>query len=293
MNNQFTPRVGDIITYSKEEANRLRSPYIGSEHLLLGLIRDGGGKAYESLFNMQVDPKQLKAEIEHELQAKEMPWHDNNVSFNEEASRILKLCILEAKLQRSPVADAEHILLAMMKQTGNQASLLLGRFGVTYDKILEALSLKIDRPRSGFGLDEDEEEEDQRPQPSPTGNMANAQAQTAKTARPTRETPILDNFSTDMTRAAEEGKLDLVVGREKEIERVAQILSRRKKNNPVLIGEPGVGKSAIVEGLALRIVQKKVSRILFNKRVVNLDMASVVAGTKYRGQFEERIRGIV
>lgn len=299
MNNQFTPRVSDIITYSKEEANRLNSPHIGSEHLLLGLLREGTGKAYDSLIHLQIDLGQMKSMVENNIRNKYIPCNDENISFNVEASRILKLCILEAKLLKCEMADAEHMLLAMLKQQQNEAANVLGQFGITYDKVLNSLSLKVDRPRSGFGLDEEDEEEDERvpfqqPKNNPSGdNFTNYQTQTAKTSKPTFETPILDNFSMDLTKAAEERKLDPVVGREKEIERVAQILSRRKKNNPVLIGEPGVGKSAIVEGLALRIVQKKVSRILFNKRVVTLDMASVVAGTKYRGQFEERIRGIL
>ena len=299
MNNQFTPRVSDIITYSKEEANRLNSPHIGSEHLLLGLLREGTGKAYDSLVHLQIDLGQMKSMVENNIRTKYTPCSDENISFNVEASRILKLCILEAKLLKCEMADAEHMLLAMLKQQQNEAANVLGQFGLTYDKVLNSLSLTVDKPRSGFGLDEEDEEEDERtpfqqPKNNPSGdNFNNYQTQTAKTSKPTFETPILDNFSMDLTKAAEEGKLDPVVGREKEIERVAQILSRRKKNNPVLIGEPGVGKSAIVEGLALRIVQKKESRILFNKRVVTLDMASVVAGTKYRGQFEERIRGIL
>ena len=297
MNNQFTKRVSDIIMYSKEEANRLRTPYIGPEHLLLGLLRNGEGKAIEALFNLQIDLKKLKEEVEKGL----LEHTDNglnyneDVNFNEEASRILKLCILEAKLQKCQSADAEHILLAIMKQKNNNASRILEGHDVTYDKLQEHLALQPDGTRSGFGLgeDEDEDEEDYPPTAGkPSSGQAGQQVKPAQ-PKPSNDTPMLDNFGTDMTRAAEEGKLDPVVGREKEIERVAQILSRRKKNNPILIGEPGVGKSAIVEGLALRIVEKKVSRILFNKRVVTLDMASVVAGTKYRGQFEERIRAIL
>ena len=298
MNNQFTPKVSDIITYSKEEANRLFSTYIGPEHLLLGLLRDGQGRAVDALCNLLVNLKELKREIEQDLKvnASDEANYDANINFNEEASRILKLCILEAKLQKQAAADAEHILLAIMRQKNNKASRILEKHEVTYDKLLEHLYLQPNVPRSGFGLDEeDEDEEDNFTQHSSNSSNSYSNAQKVHSAqtKPTNETPILDNFSTDMTKAAEEGKLDPVVGRDKEIERVAQILSRRKKNNPILIGEPGVGKSAIVEGLALRIVQKKVSRILFNKRVVTLDMASVVAGTKYRGQFEERIRGIL
>ena len=300
MNNQFTPRVSDIITYSKEEAIRLKNSYIGPEHLLLGLLREGEGKAIEALFNLQIDLKQLKIEIENKLndvQDNDLPFNEN-INFNDVASRILKLCILEARQMKCEAVDSEHILLAIMRQKNNKASLLLEEHEVTYEKIMEALTLQPDAPRAGLGFDEDEDEEDdrgmlQRPQ-NPQGQGGNSQqTRTTQQKKTANDTPILDNFGTDLTRAAEEGKLDPVVGREKEIERVAQILSRRKKNNPVLIGEPGVGKSAIVEGLALRIVEKKVSRILFNKRVMTLDMASVVAGTKYRGQFEERIRSII
>ena len=299
MNNQFTPRVTDIITYSKEEANRLNNSYIGPEHLLLGVLREGDGKAIEVLFKLNIDLKELKKEIENILQTNEtdIPTRFEDLNFNTEASRILKLCILEARLMKCEAVDTEHILLAIMKQKNNNASQLLEEHEVTYDKVIEMLAPKIDpAPRAGLGFDEDEDEEEERPlinRPQGGSQPGGSQQTRTQQKKSANDTPILDNFSTDLTKAAEEGKLDPVVGREKEIERVAQILSRRKKNNPVLIGEPGVGKSAIVEGLALRIVQKKVSRILFNKRVVTLDMASVVAGTKYRGQFEERIRSII
>ena len=300
MNNQFTPRVSDIITYSKEEANRLCNSYIGPEHLLLGILREGEGKAIEVLFNLQIDLKQLKTEIENRLRLvpDDALMHADDINFNDVASRILKLCILEARQMKCEAVDSEHILLAIMRQKNNKASQLLEEHEVTYDKVMEMLTLQPDAPRAGLGFDEDEEDEDdrsmlQRPQNTQGQGNGSQQTRTAQQKKTANDTPILDNFGTDLTKAAEEGKLDPVVGREKEIERVAQILSRRKKNNPVLIGEPGVGKSAIVEGLALRIVQKKVSRILFNKRVMTLDMASVVAGTKYRGQFEERIRSII
>ena len=300
MNNQFTPRVSDIINYSKEEANRLCNSYIGPEHLLLGILREGEGKAIEVLFNLQIDLKQLKIEMENRLRdmTEDTLLHPEDISFNEVASRILKLCILEARQMKCEAVDSEHILLAIMRQKNNKASQLLEEHEVTYNKVMEMLTLQPDAPRAGLGFDEDEEDEDdrnmlQRPQNPQSQGGSTQQTRTTQQKKTANDTPILDNFGTDLTRAAEEGKLDPVVGREKEIERVAQILSRRKKNNPVLIGEPGVGKSAIVEGLALRIVEKKVSRILFNKRVVTLDMASVVAGTKYRGQFEERIRSII
>ena len=293
MNNQFTQRVSDIIMYSKEEANRLRNSYIGPEHLLLGLIREGEGKAIEILFNLQINLQDIKNQLEAIVKnnAENDTTYDENISFNEKASKVLKLCILEAKLLRNIAADSEHILLAIMKVKDNAAFHVLESNGVTYEKI--KLTLQPDT-HAGLEFSEDEDEDEDIRQ-SPSGNKSNAAQQQARPAqkKPANDTPVLDNFGTDMTKAAEEGKLDPVVGRVKEIERLAQILSRRKKNNPILIGEPGVGKSAIVEGLALRIVEKKVSRILFDKRVIALDMTAVVAGTKYRGQFEERIRSIL
>lgn len=293
MNNQFTQRVSDIIMYSKEEANRLRNSYIGPEHLLLGLIREGEGKAIEILFNLQINLQDIKNQLEAIVKnnAENDTTYDENISFNDKASKVLKLCILEAKLLRNIAADSEHILLAIMKVKDNAAFHVLESNGVTYEKI--KLTLQPDT-HAGLGFSEDEDEDEDIRQ-SPSGNKSNAAQQQARPAqkKPANDTPVLDNFGTDMTKAAEEGKLDPVVGRVKEIERLAQILSRRKKNIPILIGEPGVGKSAIVEGLALRIVEKKVSRILFDKRVIALDMTAVVAGTKYRGQFEERIRSIL
>ena len=293
MNNQFTQRVSDIIMYSKEEANRLRNSYIGPEHLLLGLIREGEGKAIEILFNLQINLQDIKNQLETIVKnnVENDTTYDENISFNDKASKVLKLCILEAKLLRNIAADSEHILLAIMKVKDNAAFHVLESNGVTYEKI--KLTLQPD-PHAGLGFSEDEDEDEDIRQ-NPSSNKSNAAQQQARPAqkKPANDTPVLDNFGTDMTRAAEEGKLDPVVGRVKEIERLAQILSRRKKNNPILIGEPGVGKSAIVEGLALRIVEKKVSRILFDKRVIALDMTAVVAGTKYRGQFDERIRSIL
>lgn len=293
MNNQFTQRVSDIIMYSKEEANRLRNSYIGPEHLLLGLIREGEGKAIKILFNLQINLQDIKNQLETIVKnnVENDTTYDENISFNDKASKVLKLCILEAKLLRNIAADSEHILLAIMKVKDNTAFHVLESNGVTYEKI--KLTLQPD-PHAGLGFSEDEDEDEDIRQ-NPSSNKSNAAQQQARPAqkKPANDTPVLDNFGTDMTRAAEEGKLDPVVGRVKEIERLAQILSRRKKNNPILIGEPGVGKSAIVEGLALRIVEKKVSRILFDKRVIALDMTAVVAGTKYRGQFEERIRSIL
>lgn len=293
MNNQFSQRVSDILVYSKEEAERLRNNYIGPEHLLLGLIRDGEGKAIDLLSKFHVDLQSIKKEIESSLV--ELYW-DNFASsdeliLNESAARVLKLCILEARLLKSSVADSEHILLAILKDKKNLAAEVLERNDVNYSSVFELAALKPD-VNSGLGFDEEEEDE-LNEKSSSDRTFQQAHTQNIQQKKPANDTPVIDSFGVDLTKAAEEGKLDPVVGREKEIERIAQILSRRKKNNPILIGEPGVGKSAIVEGLAIRIVEKKVSRILFDKRVIALDMTAVVAGTKYRGQFEERIRSIL
>ncbi len=294
MNNQFSQKVADIIVYSKEEANRLQNNYIGPEHLLLGIIRDGESKAAEILFNLNIDLKEIKKQIESQLQLLADGEMDSNgeISLNSRATKVLKLCILEARLMKKETADSEHVLLAILKDNDNMAASILEEHNVFYRTVIEQLSLLPD-VRSGLGFTEDDDEESEMHQERSANEPAGRRHTHSATQKPANDTPVLDNFGTDMTRAAEEGKLDPIVGREREIERLAQILSRRKKNNPVLIGEPGVGKSAIVEGLALRIVQKKVSRILFNKRVVSLDMTSVIAGTKYRGQFEERIRSIL
>ncbi|WP_297328796.1 ATP-dependent Clp protease ATP-binding subunit [uncultured Bacteroides sp.] len=297
MNNQFSQRVSDIILYSKEEANRLRNKHIGPEHLLLGMLRDGGGKAIELLIKLDIDLKQVKNRLESFLKEMEddtlLP--DAEIPLSPIATKILKMCMLEARLLKSETADVEHVLLAILKDGDNLAATVLEENEVDYQSVFEQLSMKPTNPSAGMGFPEDDEDEEEDMNLSRSSNNPGAGSSSAQTAakKPSNDTPVLDNFGMDMTRAAEEGKLDPVVGREREIERLAQILSRRKKNNPVLIGEPGVGKSAIVEGLALRIVQKKVSRILFEKRVMMLDMASVVAGTKYRGQFEERIRSII
>lgn len=296
--NQFTPRVSDIIVYSKEEANRLRNKYITPEHLLLGVIREGTGKAIEILQDLYIDLKTVKKELEASLREEvdETDTYNENIGLNDLTAKLLKMSLLESRLMKCKFADTEHILLAIMRESQSKACQILEEHEVTYQKIRDRLIPKSE-PQSGLDFgEEDEEEEGIRRH----GNENNSpfESDTQQTTRtrqqkPTNDTPVLDSFGTDMTKAASEGKLDPVVGREKEIERLAQILSRRKKNNPILIGEPGVGKSAIVEGLALRIVEKKVSRILFDKRVIALDMTAVVAGTKYRGQFEERIRSIL
>lgn len=296
MNNQFSQRVSDIITYSKEEANRLRNRYIGPEHLLLGMLRDGGGKAMEILMKLDIDLKRVKYRLESFLKDAEddtlLP--DADVPLSPMTAKILKMCMLEARILKSATADTEHILLAILKDGDNLAATVLEENLVNYQSVFDQLSMKSTNPNAGMGFSEDDEEDEEDMNMSRSSrNVSGASSAQTASKKPSNDTPVLDNFGMDMTRAAAEGKLDPVVGRECEIERLAQILSRRKKNNPVLIGEPGVGKSAIVEGLALRIVEKKVSRILFNKRVVMLDMASVVAGTKYRGQFEERLRSII
>lgn len=300
MNNQFTQRVSDVIQYSKEEANRLRNTCIAPEHLLLGLIREGEGKAVHILESLYVNLQKVKETLEEELRmySDMSDTYSDNITFNNQASKILKMSILEARFLKSQIADTEHMLLAIMKEDHNKASQTLEENEVTYQKILDKLVPKTE-PQSGldFGEEEDEEDENIRHQSSNSGRASypsdSQKATQTRQQKPDNNTPVLDSFGTDMTQLAAEGKLDPVVGREKEIERLAQILSRRKKNNPILIGEPGVGKSAIVEGLALRIIEKKVSRILFGKRVVALDMTAIVAGTKYRGQFEERIRAIL
>ena len=297
MNNHFSQRVSDIITYGKQEANRLKSRSIGPEHLLLGLLRDGQGKAAEILARLHVDALRLKTRIENylQIQADESLQPDADIPLSPVTSRILKICMLEARLLKSEEVDTEHLLLAILKDGDNLAASALGESDVDYHQVFDMVSMKSANPYAGMGYSEEDEEEDEMDNQARQSSDTGAPGNSTRTAqrRSTNDTPVLDNFGIDMTRAAAEGRLDPVVGREREIERVAQILSRRKKNNPVLIGEPGVGKSAIVEGLALRITQKKVSRVLFDKRVVMLDMGGVVAGTKYRGQFEERIRSII
>ena len=304
MDNQFTQRVSEILLFSKEESDRLGNNYVGTGHLLLGIIREGDNKAVSILQSLYVDLKKLKLILEDELRGQvASPVRENffgsDKDLDKKASKVMKLSILEAKLLKSPEVDTEHVLLAIMKDNENKAAEILESQEVTYRKVMDRLVPHKEEPKDGLDFGEEDEDEDdgiRRRRPD-EGNMSyRSEGQPVagtKQQKSSKDTPVLDSFSTDMTKVAEEGKLDPVVGREKEIERLAQILSRRKKNNPILIGEPGVGKSAIVEGLAMRIVERKVSRILFDKRVVALDMTAVVAGTKYRGQFEERIRSIL
>ena len=298
MSNQFSQRFSDIISYSKEEANRLCNNIVAPEHLLLGMLRDGEGKAIEVLQKLNIDLKEIKTQVENAVKQSTLNFvssNDNDIALSTSAARILKMCMLESRLLQSPLVDAEHLLLAILKDGDNDAAHILEDHKATYNAAYKLLTSKVSDSIVKDELRFTEEGEDDE-EIKPYNNQANKRREGGtKTATPkaNNDTPVLDNFGTDVTKLAQDDKLDPVIGREKEIERVAQILSRRKKNNPILIGEPGVGKSAIVEGLATRIVQKRVSRILFNKRVVMLDMASVVAGTKYRGQFEERLRSII
>jgi len=278
MESNFSDRVKGVISYSREEAIRLGHDYIGPEHLLLGLIREGESPAVNILQELNVDLSQLKRSVESAVKGTINPVNLANLPLTRQAEKILKITRLEAKLLKSDVIKTEHLLLSILREENNVAAQILARFGVTYDIIRAEL----------------DDGETQTPRMSVTSEPPESSEMSTSSRKPSKsKTPVLDNFGRDLTKAAEENKLDPIVGRENEIERVAQILSRRKKNNPVLIGEPGVGKTAIAEGLALRIIQRKVSRVLYNKRVVTLDIASLVAGTKYRGQFEERMKAVM
>lgn len=297
MNNQFSPKISEILKFSKEEAFRLHNTSVAPEHILLGMIRDGESKALQLLRLLNLDFEAVKTRLEHStLKVPVASNNEKDIILDEKSSKIMRLCLLEARMMKAEIADSEHILLAIMKEKDNKAYHILTENQIEYADIFNLLTQKKEKTdiQSGFGFPDEEDDEYETGSPmneqkQEKNNVIGKQAQ----KKSANNTPVLDNFGTDLTRAAQNGILDPVVGRDQEIERVSQILSRRKKNNPILIGSPGVGKSAIVEGLALRIVQKKVSRILFNKRVVALDMAAVVAGTKYRGQFEERIRSIL
>ena len=285
MEAKFSPRVKDVISYSREEALRLRHDYIGTEHLLLGLIREGDGVAIKILRNLLVDTASIRQSIEDAVKGSSVSRAPvGSVPLTKQAEKVLKITYLEAKIFKSDIIGTEHLLLAILRDEDNIASQILQQFNVTYDlfknEVEQNKATITDEAPGSSTPDDDYAEEENFSAPKKVSDIKS-------------KTPVLDNFGRDLTRAAEEGKLDPIVGREKEIERVSQILSRRKKNNPILIGEPGVGKSAIAEGLALRIVQRKVSRVLFNKRVVTLDLASLVAGTKYRGQFEERMKAVM
>jgi ATP-dependent Clp protease ATP-binding subunit ClpC len=297
MDDNFSPRVKDVIAYSKEEALRLGHDFIGTEHLMLGLLRDGNGKAIDILSALDIDLNHLRRKVEILSPANPnittASNEKKNLHLTRQAERALKTTFLEAKLFQSTSINTAHLLLCILRNENDPTTKLLNKLKVDYDNVKDQFKYMIandedfmDSPKAESFSDEGEDAAEENSKDNPFSQS------TAKGAKKSK-TPVLDNFGRDLTAMAEEGKLDPVVGREKEIQRVSQILSRRKKNNPLLIGEPGVGKSAIAEGLANRIISKKVSRILFNKRVVTLDLASLVAGTKYRGQFEERMKAVM
>lgn len=300
MDDNFSPRVKDVIAFSKEEALRLGHDFIGTEHLMLGLLRDGNGKAIHILNALDIDLNQLRRKVEILSPANpNTSTHTNdkkNLHLTRQAERALKTTFLEAKLFQSSSINTAHLLLCILRNENDPTTKLLNKMNLDYDGVKDQFKFMItndesafDSPRSESFPNEDEDNSDMNEgSREPNFGSTGTGKQTKKS-----KTPVLDNFGRDLTSLAEEGKLDPVVGREEEIQRVSQILSRRKKNNPLLIGEPGVGKSAIAEGLALRIIQRKVSRILYDKRVVTLDLASLVAGTKYRGQFEERMKAVM
>ncbi|MFP5040902.1 ATP-dependent Clp protease ATP-binding subunit [Parasediminibacterium sp. JCM 36343] len=297
MDNNFSAQVKEIISFSREEALRLGNDFIGTEHLLLGLIRDGENTAIRVLQRLNVDLYELRKEIE--LAVKDKTGKNianiNSLPLTKQAEKVIRVTVLEAKSLKSPLVETEHLMLSILKNKENIATQILNQFDVDYDMFKNEIGMvgSTATPKSEFPDDHDDEFEDEKRgsggyQQPKGGPSTGKQAPAAKS-----KTPVLDNFGRDITKMAEAGTLDPIIGRENEIERVSQILSRRKKNNPILIGEPGVGKTAIVEGLALRIVQRKVSRVLFDKRVISLDLAALVAGTKYRGQFEERMKAIM
>jgi ATP-dependent Clp protease ATP-binding subunit ClpC len=295
MEAKFSQRVKDVLAYSREEALRLGNEYIGVEHLLLGIIREGEGMAIQILKYLGVDLLDVRKSIENAIASythreKEV----DNLPLVKQAERALKLTYLEAKLFNNELIGTEHLLLAILKDEENLVSRTFMKYGIDYDTVKEEVKSIISNGQTGLSSNDPKDEmpggmQDDDPDEGSKGYGSNLK----KASDPKSRTPVLDNFGRDLTKAAEENRLDPIVGREKELERISQILSRRKKNNPILIGEPGVGKSAIAEGLALRIVQRKVSRALFNKRIFTLDLASLVAGTKYRGQFEERMKAVL
>ncbi len=287
MENNFSTQVKEIISYSREEALRLGNDFIGTEHLVLGLIRDGDNTAMKILRSLNVDLYELRKEIE--LAVKDKTGKNinniNSLPLTKQAEKVIRITVLEAKSNKSPMVESEHLMLSILKNKENIATQILNQFDVDYELFRTELGYVKTDTKAEFPEEESEEFEEERKYSRQSSAKSQAQSKS--------KTPVLDNFGRDVTRLAEMGTLDPIVGRDTEIERVSQILSRRKKNNPILIGEPGVGKTAIVEGLALRIVQRKVSRVLFDKRVVSLDLAALVAGTKYRGQFEERMKAIM
>lgn len=298
MTSQFSPKVSQILAFSREEAARLASRSVGPEHLLLGILRDKTGPVHELFVKSDINFQSIKDELEQKVREEDIaqPLRTHELVLNEKASNILKLAVLEARIQSRQMVDEQHLLLAILHdQVNNGAKEVLEFNNMNYEDALTYFQQAANIPNDGISMP-DKDEDDEYGMLSINGDnsqKARQQGTTTSVHRPTGKTPVLDNFGTDLTKAASEGKLDPVVGREREIQRVTEILCRRKKNNPVLIGEPGVGKSAIVEGLAQLICAHRTSPVLFNKRIINLDMAAIVAGTKYRGQFEERIRALI
>ncbi|WP_273177746.1 ATP-dependent Clp protease ATP-binding subunit [Hoylesella pleuritidis] len=296
MTSQFSPKVSEILAFSREEAARLASRSVGPEHLLLGIIREKDSPITELFIRMDIDLKSVKTELENKVREDEVSEviNTSELVLNEKASNILKLAVLEARIQHTQLVDVQHLLLAILHdQVNNGAKEVLEFNNMTYENALAVLQKEVSPTQDGIGLPDEDEEEFEESRTTGSGNQSTGSHSTTQTHKSNAKTPVLDNFSTDLTQAAVEGKLDPVVGREKEIQRVTEILCRRKKNNPILIGEPGVGKSAIVEGLAQLIAKHHTSPVLYNKRLVSLDMTGIVAGTKYRGQFEERIRALI
>ncbi len=294
MEARFSPRVKDVITYSREEALRLGHDYIGTEHLLLGLVRDGEGMAIRVLISLGINLQELRHNIENSIKPTTKKTTGlGNIPLIRQAEKALKLTYLEAKVYKAEEIGTEHLLLSILKDEDSVATQTLKKFNVDYKSVKDELDFLISGEKKNFDIENRANPLDDDDDAEQGGFGGGAGSGAKKVTDSKSKTPVLDNFGRDLTKAAEEGKLDPIVGREKEIERVSQILSRRKKNNPILIGEPGVGKSAIAEGLALRIIQRKVSRVLFNKRIITLDLASLVAGTKYRGQFEERMKAVM
>ena len=293
MDNNFSAQVKEIISYSREEALRLGNDFIGTEHLVLGLIRDGENTAIKTLKSLNIDLFELRKEIEMAVKDKtgKNIANINSLPLTKQAEKVIRITVLEAKAQKSALVESEHLMLSILKNKENIATQILNQFDVDYDVFKNELGFVTSTPPTADFNDEGDDDFDE--EKKQYGSQGQKGQRGAAANQPKTKTPVLDNFGRDITRLAEGGSLDPIVGREVEIERVSQILSRRKKNNPILIGEPGVGKTAIVEGLALRIVQRKVSRVLFDKRVVSLDLAALVAGTKYRGQFEERMKAIM
>ena len=304
MEAKFSPRVREVITYSREEALRLEHNYIGVEHLLLGIIKEGEGTAVKILEGLNCDIQKLRKLIETSIKpAAGQSVGAGNMPLVKQAEKILKITYLEAKIFKSPIIGTEHLLFSILKDADNVATKALNQFNIDYEVAKEEFENMLpdrnDTSPAPFEANIADDDDDLVPDHSPSGHSGRGNSGSSGRSDAKRKgdskskTPVLDNFGRDLTKMAEDGKLDPIVGRQKEIERVSQVLSRRKKNNPILIGEPGVGKSAIAEGLAMRIVKKKVSRVLYNKRVVTLDVASLVAGTKYRGQFEERMKAVM